>query len=192
MGKEAIADRIISDANKAAEEIINNAEKSAAGIIAQAEKDCERAKLGVRAEVAEKSKAIADGKAASARLDGAKILLAEKRRVVDAVYESALKRLKSLEKSKALKLAGALLEQYAEKGDEIVFAADYAFKSDVAQLGAVKEKGLKVSAKTADISGGFILIGKNSDKDVSFSALLAADREEHQAELAAGIFGAAN
>lgn len=52
----------------------------------------------------------------------------------------------------------------------------------------VAEKNLKNSGKTADIDGGFILIGKNSDKDLSYGALLALDREERQAEIAAKLF----
>lgn len=38
------------------------------------------------------------------------------------------------------------------------------------------------------VRGGFVLHGKNSDVDLSFSALLAHDREENQPELAAEIF----
>lgn len=190
MSKEAIVDRIISDAEEAAREIINNAEKDAESLLDRTREGLERDRLGVQAEVAEKSKAIEDGMAAAARLDGAKILLKEKRRVLDAVYASALKRLNGLEKSKALNLAARLIKEYAEEGDEIAFAPVYPYKSEVAALPVVREKKLKVSTKTADISGGFMLYGKTSDKDVSFAALLAADREINQAEIAQKLFSA--
>lgn len=188
MGKEAIVQRIISDAEAAAAAAISEAEQQAAEIIAQAEERANREKLGTQAVIAEKTKAIKDGKAAAARLDSAKILLAEKRRVIDALYGGALEKLKNLGKTEALALAENLLSAYAEEGDEIVFATDYLYKSEVAKLPVVAEKKLKVLGKTADICGGFVLLGKNSDKDLSYKALLSLDREARQAEIAAKIF----
>ena len=181
MSKEAILNRIISDAQSAAEAAVTDAENKAASIVAEAETRAERDKKGTRAIIAERSKAIFDGKSATARLDSAKVLLAEKRRVIDTVYAQALEKLKNLPQKDAVKLAEALLSGYAENGDEIVFAV-------------VAEKNLKNSGKTADIDGGFVLVGKNSDKDLSYGALLALDREAYQSEIAAKLFvdGVAN
>ena len=103
--------------------------------------------LGAKAEAEAKAKSILDGKAASARLDCAKIELAEKRGVLDSVYEKALKKLKELDKKTAVALAGGLLAKYAEDGDEIVFAADYKFVSEVAKLPVVTELKLKFSGR---------------------------------------------
>jgi hypothetical protein len=52
----------------------------------------------------------------------------------------------------------------------------------------VAEKGLTVAEKTEDFSGGIRLRGKISDKDLSYGALLLADREENQAKIAAELF----
>lgn len=189
MGKEVIVERIISDAEEEARAIIGAAEEKAALTDAEACRRAERRKAGEEAEVGEKVKGILDGKAATARLDCAKILLGEKRKVIDAVYERALKKLIALDKSETIGLAEKLLKQYAEQGDEIAFAVNFRYASDVASLPVVKEKNLKVSTKLADgICGGFMLIGKSSDKNLSYEAILAADREERQADLAAQIF----
>lgn len=188
MSKQAIVERIISDAEADAAEIIAAAKQRAKEISDDAQKRVERDKQGTKAEIAEKAKAISDGKAASARLDSAKILLREKRRVIDGVYSLALKKLCELGKAETLKLAEKLLTEFAEDGDEIVFANGFAFREQVAALHVVKEKKLKVSPKTADIDGGFILRGKYSDKNVSYGALLAQDREAYQAEIAAKLF----
>lgn len=188
MSKQAIVERIISDAENAAKAIISAAENSAAETVAEAEERARRNMLGTEAEIAEKSKAIFDGKSATARLDSAKILLAEKRRAIDEIYAQALKKLLALEKAEAVKLALSLLEEYAEDGDEIVFAASFRYASSVAELDVVKAKKLKVSPKTENVNGGFILRGKISDKDLSYGALLQKDREERQAEIAVQIF----
>ena len=188
MSKEAILERIISDAQAAADATMAEAEGRAAEIIAEAEARAARDRQGTSAIIAERSKAIADGKAAAARLDAAKVMLAAKRGVIDAVYARALEKLKALPQKDAVRLAEGLLLSYAEDGDELVFATNFAYKAQVLKLAVVTEKNLKNSGKTADIDGGFILIGKNSDKDLSYGALLALDREERQAEIAAKLF----
>jgi len=86
MGVENIVERIISDAEKSAEDMISEAREKAGEVVADAETRAERNKKGTEAELKIKIKSIDDGKAATARLDSAKILLAEKRRVIDAVY----------------------------------------------------------------------------------------------------------
>ena len=188
MSKESIVQRIISDAEKEAEDILSAAHSRATQALEEADKEAARRLAGVNAETAQKVKSILDGKAATARLDGAKVELAEKRRVIDSVYREALNALISLDKKSSLSLAERLLEAYAENGDEIVFSTDYKYATEVAALGVVKEKKLTTSKKGSGFDGGFILRGKNSDKDLSYGALLAADREEHQAEIAASIF----
>lgn len=188
MSKEAILERIISDAQAAADATVAEAEGRAAEIIAEAEARAARDRQGTSAIIAERSKAIADGKAATARLDAAKVMLAAKRGVIDEVYARALEKLKALPQKDAVRLAEGLLLSYAEDGDELVFATNFAYKAQVLKLAVVAEKNLKNSGKTADIDGGFILIGKNSDKDLSYGALLALDREERQAEIAAKLF----
>ena len=188
MSKEAILERIISDVQAAADATVAEAEGRAAEIIAEAEARAARDRQGTSAIIAERSKAIADGKAAAARLDAAKVMLAAKRGVIDAVYARALEKLKALPQKDAVRLAEGLLLSYAEDGDELVFATNFAYKAQVLKLAVVAEKNLKNSGKTADIDGGFILIGKNSDKDLSYGALLALDREERQAEIAAKLF----
>ena len=188
MSKESIVERIISDAEEEQAAILAEAQKKAEETVAAANEHAQRKLSGVQAETAQKVKAILDGKAASARLDGSKAELKEKRRVIDAVYDGALKKLCALDKEDSLKLAERLLKEYAEEGDELAFASDYKFTQEVLKLDVVKKKKLKISHKSAKVDGGFILLGKNSDKDISYAALLAADREQFQSDIAVKIF----
>ena len=188
MSEQSIVERIISDARKEAEGIISDAESKAAETVAEGARRAERNKSGTQAEVNERVNGIFEGKAAAARLDCAKIALKERRTVIDEIYNRALNVLIGLDKSDALGLAEKLLSTYAEEGDVIVFAENYRYAQAVAELSVVKEKGLKVSPERAKLDGGFILCGKNSDKNLSYGSILAADREENQAEIAARIF----
>jgi hypothetical protein len=87
-----------------------------------------------------------------------------------------------------LKLSERLLKEYAEEGDELYFAENFAFATEVKLLPVVQEKKLTFSSERLAIDGGVKLIGKRADKDLSFGALLASDRETYQAELALEIF----
>ena len=190
MGKEAIIERILSDAEAERATLVSDAQARAEAIIADANARAEARRAEAEAEVSERARHILDGRAASARLDSAKILLAEKRRVLDDIYARALNTLLALDERESLKLYERLLIENAETGEEVVFARCFAYAENAAMLPVIKERNLKISAERADINGGFLLRGKNCDKDISFSALLALDREEHQSELAEALFRA--
>lgn len=188
MSKESIVSRIVGDAEREASEIIAEAERKAGETVAAANARAERNLQGTRAETEQRAKAIADGKAATARLDCAKIELGEKRRVIDEVYLSALNKLVALDRKQSVALAESLLEKYAEEGDEVVFAVSYKYARDIAECEVFKRKKLKLGKQDAAVNGGFVLLGKVSDKDLSYASLLAADRELHQSEIASEIF----
>ena len=188
MSKEAIIERILSDAEAEANAIIAEANARAEETVAQANARAEARKAETQTELAEKSQSIQDGKAAAARLDSAKILLAEKRRVLDVIYARAFEKLLSLSEKESLTLVERLLKENAANGEEIVFARNFAYAEEAAKLSVIKERSLKISSEKADIDGGFLLKGEACDKDLSFGAILSLDREEHQAELAQKLF----
>lgn len=188
MSKEAIVERILSDARTEAEEIVRKAEQEAAETVAAARSRAEAERGETEAEVAERSRRIFEGKAATARLDGAKIALEEKRRVVDEIYARALEKLTLLGKRESLALIGALLEENAEEGDELLFAEGFAYADAAGKLPVVAQKKLRVSSERAKIGGGCLLRGEKCDKELSYAALLAQDREENQSVIAAEIF----
>lgn len=189
MGKEEIVSRILSDAEAEAAEIIRIAEDRAREVLTAAQASAADNRAEAETEAKERAKSISEGRAAAARLESAKILLAEKRRVMDEIYARALKELLSLSERESLKLIERLLEQYAEEGDVVMLARDFTYASGVEKLPVIKKRGLTISKVRADISGGFILCGAKCDQDLSYTALLNADKEEHQAEIAAKLFG---
>lgn len=188
MGKEEIVNRILSDAEAEAAEILRSANVRAEEIISAANARADRARAEAEEEANNRAKRLSDGKAASARLDSAKILLAEKRRVIDEIYACALKKLLELKESDTLKLLEKLLAEHAEEGDEVVFAKNFAYAEKASALPVIKERKLKISAECAEIAGGCVLRGTLCDKDLSYEALLSADKEEFQAEIALKLF----
>ncbi len=187
MGKEEIIERILSDAAREAQTVAEEAQKDAEQTLSEAERQILALKTETEEEIAARAQRISEGKAAAARLDSSKLLLAEKRRVIDEIYSRALKQLLSLSEHDSLALVERLLKENAEEGDEVVFAADYPHALKAARLPVIAEKKLTVG-KPQGTGGGFVLRGKTCDKDITFRALLAFDREEHEPALAAELF----
>lgn len=188
MGTQQLVDRILSDARAEAQTIVEEAENKAAKLLAEASLRAESLRQATEEETAAKRKTILEKRAADARLEGAKLFLKEKRKVIDAVYDEALSRLLELSKEDCLHLIDTLLSQNAEEGDTILFADNFPYTDEAKLLPIVKEKKLTLSPETLPIDGGLRLRGEISDKDLSFGALLKADREENQAALAKEIF----
>ena len=188
MGTQQIVERILSDAQAEAESIIKQAEEKAAQTSAEASLRSEERRKQAEAEMQEKRSGILEKKAALARLDSAKLLLKEKRKVVDAVYDEAHSRLLELSKENTVSLINTLLMQYAEDGDELFFAKNFAYCKDVELLPVIKQKGLVIAEEKKEIDGGIWLKGKISDKNLSYSALLEMDKEAHQTELIQELF----
>lgn len=188
MSKERIVQRIISDADAEAQAIVEEAKNKSAKILADASARAQAARAETEKEALEKRKSILEKRAADARLDSAKLLLREKRRVLDTVYDEAHSRLLELSKEDTIALVKRLLTEYAEEGDEIVFATNFPYKEDVVTLPVVKERNLRVCAESMELSGGLRLHSENSEKDLTYGALLDADREENQAQLARELF----
>lgn len=188
MGTEGIVARILSDAEREAEEIVRAAEERKAQTVEGARARAAKEREEAEAELAERARRLSEGKAAAARLDSAKILLAEKRRVLDEMYARALAQLLALPEHDSLELLSRMLGAYAEEGDEVVFACDFPYAWKAAQLPVVKARKLKIAKERGGAGGGCILRNGRCDKDLTFSQLLAHDREEHQADLARKLF----
>ncbi len=181
-------ERILSDARSEAEAMLKAAEEKAAALKSETFARASALKKETEEEMKAYSLSVHEKKAASARLESSKILLKEKRKVIDRVYDLALLRLVHLDKESCLLMSERLLNEYAEEGDEIFFAENFPYADAVKILPVVLERKLKISSQRVKISGGFKLVGIRSDKDLSYDALLAADRERNQAALALEIF----
>ena len=184
MSMQNVVERILSDAANEAQAIEKNAQEKGSEIVAVAMKKAENERRETETESKEKFDSVQEKRAAAARLESSKIWLSEKRKVIDGIYALAKERLVTLEKEQAVALSEHLLAKYAEKGDEIVFAENYKFVAEVALLPIVEKLSLKISKERIKLDGGFLLKGEKADKDLSYGALLAVDRDAHQAELA--------
>lgn len=188
MSTELVVERILCDAKAEADAIVKEAELKAEKILAEASARSEKLRIETEEETKAKCDFILEKKGAGARLDGAKLFLKEKRKVIDTIYDEALSRLLELSKEDSVKLVVRLLEKYAEEGDVIVFAKNFPYEAEIKIHPVVSAKGLTISSERLPLSGGLRLQGKTCDKDLSYGALLLADRDEYQSALAEKLF----
>ena len=185
---QKIIQRIITDANAEAEALLAQADDKAKKLLAEVSARVEKERRQTEELVASRARSVMEKREADARLESAKLLLAEKGKTIDSVYKLALQRLQTLSKEDCLQLYSTLLEDCAEESDTVYFASNFAYAKEVENLPIVSQKKLRISTERLDMDGGLRLIGKVSDKDLSFGALLAADKDAYQAELARELF----
>ena len=194
MSVESIVERIRSDGKTEAEAILAAGKRKAEETENGAKAEVERLRRETESDVEKRAAAVAAHFAATARLDVKKIMLAARKKAVENVYAEAKKRLIDLGEEETLTLFNRLLCLYAEEGDAVIFADGFRYTEGVKLLPVFAEKKLKAVSDGAafagvKIDGGLYLAGKTADKDLSFDALLKADREENESRIAAELFG---
>ena len=117
------------------------------------------------------------GKKLNAELEVKKAVLKAKRDVLEDVFDSAYNKLCKLDKASYLKLVNKLINEFADDGDEIVLSKDKVLSATDISIDKFTAKGLTVSKKFGEFIGGVMLIGKLSDKDLSFKALVENKKE---------------
>ena len=188
MSVQNIIDKIKSDAQAEAKQIIAVAEEKAAATVSLAQKRAEALQRETEESVSKQVQSILEKKEASDRLESAKILLAQKRNAISKVYQLALEELLALGKEDTLRVFSTLLERYAEDGDELYFAENFKYAQEVSILPIIEKRNIKIAKTRLPLDGGVRLVGKKSDKDLSYGALLQTDRENYQAQIAVQLF----
>ena len=192
MSVESIVEKIRSDGHAEAETLLAAGRKKADEIENGAKQSAEKLRRETEEDVRKRAESIAERYAAAARLDVKKIRLAARKRAVEEVYAQAKKRLCGLNEEETLFLFNRLLCAYAEEGDKVIFADGFAYEKAVTLLPVFAKKKLTVLSggqNSATIDGGMYLVGKTADKDLSFNALLKADRAENESDVASFLFG---
>ncbi len=199
MSADRILQKIKEDAQQEADAIYRAAEERAASIGQAVLQGAEQKAAKIAADVVTESEEIDRRKLLIAGLEARKNTLAAKRAVLDEAFRLALEELCSLQGQRWEKLITRLVLESSSTGEEKlrVPAADRSRYSQEfldslnTQLKAAGKKGaLTLDDQPASFSGGFQLIGKISDVNASFEALVRAAREDCEREVSALLFEA--
>lgn len=205
MGASQILDAILSEARQDADAAIADAKSTAQSAI---NADIEAANAQAQeliAQAEEDARMAAERDMLAANLEARKASLGTRRKVLDGVFEQAVDALCALDKDAYIDLITRLVLQSAETGSEQVqvpsedmdrYTKPYVKSKTMLQIlnEALAAEGrtgkLMLSPTPGNFRGGIRLIGEFTDIDCSFSALVAAYRDDHEADISNMIFGA--
>ncbi len=195
MDAEQVIEKILADAKAEAEKIKSQA---------QDKETAEQAKLDEELNEYKKQthiiaqKAAKDKKAhllAAARMDIAKQFLAEKRKILDEVFDQARKQLQNLTDEDYCEFMTKLILEAVETGDEEVIVdksetrIDQKFIKQInRRLGPGYKGNLRLSDETDNLGAGFILRRGRIKNNVSIEVLLTQARKDLEIELAKQLF----
>lgn len=195
MDAKQVVDKILSDAQAQAEKLKQQA---------LAKEQIEKNKLSEQLEqYNSRTETLAQSAAqekkahilAAARMEIAKEYLAEKRNILDEIFEHAQRQLQDLDGDEYRKICAKLMIEAVESGDEEVIVdtketrIDHEFIKYVnRELGPGFKGNLRLSDQRQNIGAGFILKRGRIKNNVSLAILLEQARKQLEIELAKELF----
>lgn len=195
MEAEQVVEKILADARAEADKIKKQADDKEADEQAKLSEKLDEYKkqTGILAQQAgkdEKSHILA-----AARMNIAKEYLAEKRKILDEVFEQARQQLHNLPDEEYHALIKKLLLDAIETGDEKVVVdtnegrIDHEFIKQInRELGPGYQGNLNLSDQRQNLGAGFILTRGKIKTNVSIEVLLDQARKELEIQLAKELF----
>lgn len=190
MSKEAIVEKILSDAGIRAESFVSEQKEKADDILAEAAEQCKSYIYTFQAETDKMVSDIESRAKTVAELDARKIMLAKKTELLDRVFNRAVEKLVELDRETARRLLLGMLGA-AEDGDVITLGKRQQGcldKEDIERLAAKKGISLALSDEPGNFDG-MILSGNGVDKNLTYGVEIALLRESIETEIAKEIFG---
>lgn len=191
MSKEAIIDKIMSDANLKGDAIIGEANGKANEIISLAANQCKDYLYKSKTEIDRLTLEIDERSRSVAELDARKLLLAAKAQVLDSVYAKTLEKLRNLDKEQYSALIFSMLEN-AKDGDVVTVSErekDIVTKESLADFAKKKGISLTLADKFGDFDGGVIISENGVDNNFTLEVEVALLREQTETKIAKEIFG---
>ena len=191
MSKEAIIDKILSDANLKGDAIIGEANEKANEIISLAANQCKDYLYKSKTEIDRLTLEIDERSRSVAELDARKLLLAAKAQVLDSVNAKTLEKLRNLDKEQYSALIFSMLEN-AKDGDVVTVSErekDIVTKESLADFAKKKGISLTLADKFGDFDGGVIISENGVDNNFTLEVEVALLREQTETKIAKEIFG---
>ena len=195
MDAENVVAKILADARAEGEKIKRQAQEKQAAEQAKLDEQLGQHQKQTAALAQKAAEAESLHLLAAARMQIAKELLTEKRKILDEVFEQARRQLLNLPDRQYRQVIAGLMVRAVETGNEEVVVdknerrIDQELVNQVNQRLAGQNKGnLRLSEQRQELGGGFILKRGKIRTNVSFEVLLNQARKELEIELAKELF----
>ncbi|MCR4660673.1 MAG: hypothetical protein K5765_01575 [Clostridia bacterium] len=189
-GKELIIQKIISDAETRAKSTREEGNNKAQEIIEEANQNAKLYKDNYMKDSALEREEIIRRRITVANLEVKKINLSAKKEVILKAFDATIKEVKKDVKQYKELLTSLLKE--AQDGDTIQIAeADKDIIDNKWVIDTAKEKyniKITVAKDFGQFSGGFMIIGKSSDKNVTLDLIIEELKEKYESKIADMLF----
>ncbi len=186
-GKEAIVDKILSDAVAVVNSTLEEANAFCAQEIAVAQNDAKIYREKNMEESYLEREEIIRRKITVANLEVKKLILQAKQEIISKAFDSAVEAVKK-DSDNYKKLIIRMLSQ-AEEGETVTFSIQDKNLFDKKWLAANSDKKLIFSDNYGDFCGGIILSGSGSDKNMTLEVELEGVRSSFEPQIAEILFG---
>ena len=191
MSIEKITSKIVGDAEKEAETVLMQSKSQCDAILAEAQAKAEEI-IAKAEEEGEKEKEKLIFRKAVADIDGRKLLLVEKQKLIAGCFDKAEAELCSMEREQYIEFLVHLLKSTGQDSGELILNAGDAQSIGPALVsaaaGQIPGSRIVLSGETRDIKGGFLLKQGSAYINGTIETLIEEAREELAAEAAACLF----
>ncbi len=190
MSKEAIIDKILSDAQVKAESFKREQTDVADEIIAKAAEECKSYIYRFDHETDVLVEDLLTRSVTVAELDAKKLILGARKQVLDDVFARVLEKLSSLDKKRRKELLLGMLSN-AENGDVVTLSQnerDILKKEDIERYAKSAKIELTLCDEYGNFAGGMILSGGGVDKNFTYEVETEQLRDSLEASVAKEIF----
>lgn len=189
-GKEAIINRILSDAKAEAKANLDDAQKKADKLFSSANEQCEKMRNDFEKDKKRIHDEILFRSSVVAELDAQKYVLQAKNLLISQTFEKVLDKLKKLDSKVYDKLISKMLE-FASDGDVVTVSSNdkkSLTKEKLADFAAQKKVKLSLSKDNGDFVGGIVLSSGGVDKNITFETEISQLKEEYEEVVAKMLF----
>lgn len=192
MSIEKITSKIVGDAEKEAETVLMQSKSQCDAILAEAQAKAEEIIAKAEEEGEKEKEKLIFRKKAVADIDGRKLLLVEKQKLIAGCFDKAEAELCSMEREQYIEFLVHLLKSTGQDSGELILNAGDTQSIGPALVsaaaGQIPGSRIVLSGETRDIKGGFLLKQGSVYINGTIETLIEEAREELAAEAAACLF----
>ena len=186
---ELICDTILTEANNQRNTILMSAKNEATAKLQAVKDDIEWATKETQEKVENEYNSEIERAKNRGKNAINKLILAQKREIIDDIFNSIVDELCKLELHVYQNLIENLLIAYAQEEDGVSLSKDSLVDEKfITSLQVFKDRKLKFLYHKSDIKGGFVLSNAQNDTIVSFESLVDEYKEKYAYKIASELF----
>lgn len=192
MSIEKITSKIIRDAEEAAKITMDRAKAESDAILKEAEAKADEILKQAEAKGQEEKQKLISRRKSVADIDGRKMMLEEKQKLISACFDKAVSEIISMEKESYIRFLAGLVKKTGEKEGELILNEKDAAEIGASLVGAISEADaesrITLSEETRNIQGGFLLKKGSVYINGTIEALIEEAKEDLIGEAAGQLF----